>query len=142
MLGAIPRRTDCGGARMIQLILHLIGDYVTQSHWMATRKTSSTWAAFCHATVYSLPFWFIASPRALFVIWFTHLLIDRFRLARFVVFIKNLMFGPWSAVARWEDCSATGFHKDVPPWLAVWLLIAVDNTIHLAINYSAIRWLR
>jgi hypothetical protein len=38
-----------------QLILHLIGDYVTQSDWMAQRKTKSTWAAFVHATVYSMP---------------------------------------------------------------------------------------
>jgi hypothetical protein len=132
---------------MIQLILHLIGDYVTQSHWMATRKTASTWAAFCHATVYSIPFAFIGSPRSLFVIWFTHLLIDRFRLARYVVFLKNLALGDWFSTTPtfvkgyWEDRSATGFHKDVPPWLAVWLLIAVDNTMHLTINYVALRYL-
>lgn len=124
---------------MNQLILHLIGDYITQSHWMAVRKVSSTWAAFCHAAVYSAPFWFIAGHRALLVIWATHLLIDRFRLARFFVFAKNFMGWP---LPKWDDCKATGYPNSVPPWLSVWLLIAADNTLHLAINYSAIRWVR
>jgi len=122
---------------MIQLILHLLGDYVTQSDWMAQNKTKSTWAAFCHATVYSMPFAFIASPLALFVVWSTHLLIDRFRLARYVVYAKNWL-SPRSTWHPWADCSGTGYHKDSPAWLSVWLLIAADNTMHLAINYAAI----
>lgn len=31
--------------------------------------------------------------------------------------------------------------EDAPAWLAVWLLIIVDNSFHLGINYSALRWL-
>lgn len=125
---------------MIQLILHLIGDYVTQSDWMAQNKTKSTWAAFCHATVYALPFLAIASVSAWLVIWLTHLVIDRFRLARYVVFAKNWL-GPRSSWHPWSECSATGYHKDAPAWLAVWLMIAADNTLHLALNYSAIQFL-
>lgn len=123
---------------MEQLILHLIGDYVTQSDWMANRKTASTWAAFCHATVYSLPFFFLAAAKAVLAIWLTHLLIDRFRLARYVVFAKNFLGHPWP---QWENCKVTGYPNERPAWLAVWLLIAADNTLHLAINYMALRWL-
>lgn len=125
---------------MEQLILHLIGDYLTQSDWMAQNKTKSTWAAFVHATIYSLPFLLIASWSAWFVIWATHLLIDRFRLARYAVFAKNCM-APASARKPWAECSGTGYHKDAPPWMAVWLLIAADNTLHLAINAAAIHFL-
>lgn len=125
---------------MLQLIFHLLGDYVTQSDWMAQNKTKATWPAFCHATVYSLPFLFIASWPAWLVIWSTHLLIDRFRLARYVAFAKNWL-APRSWWHPWVECSGTGYHKDAPPWLAVWLMIAADNTMHLAINYSAILWL-
>lgn len=125
---------------MVQLILHLVGDYVTQSDWMANNKTKSTRAAFCHATVYSLPFLLIASIPAWLVIWSTHLLIDRFRLARYVVYAKNWM-SPVSTWKPWAECSRTGYHKDTPPWLAVWLMIAADNTLHLAINYLAIKHL-
>jgi hypothetical protein len=123
---------------MIQLILHLLGDYVTQSDWMANTKTSSTWAAFVHATIYSAPFLLIGGWRALFVIWSTHLLIDRFRLARYVVFAKNFLGWPWP---KWEDCKATGYPSARPAWMAVWLLIAADNTIHLAINWASLLWL-
>lgn len=125
---------------MIQLILHLLGDYVTQSDWMAQNKTKSSWAALCHATVYSLPFLAIASVSAWLVIWSTHFLIDRFRLARFVVFAKNLM-SPRSQWKPWSECCGTGYHKDVPPWLSTWLMIAADNTLHLAINAASIAWL-
>lgn len=124
---------------MIQLILHLIGDYVTQSDWMAQNKTKSSSAAAIHAFIYSLPFMLIAnSANAMLVIYGTHLLIDRFRLARYVVFAKNFMGWPWP---KWEDCKATGYPSATPPFMAIWLMIAADNTIHLAINYSALRWL-
>lgn len=113
-----------------QLICHAIGDYIFQSHKMATEKTrSSLWAAI-HAITYTLPFLFITqSPEALAVICGTHFLIDRFRLARLVVWLKN---GPW------HPLTATGYQDDVPAWLAVWLLIIVDNLAHVAINAVAI----
>jgi len=134
---------------MTQLILHLIGDYVTQSDWMANNKTKRSWPALCHAFVYSLPFLLLTqSPAALVVIFGTHFLIDRFRLARHVVYAKNILLSPHRPCDReyndrwkWANCSGTGYPSDTPPWLAVWLLIAADNTLHIAINYAAIRWL-
>ena len=30
---------------------------------------------------------------------------------------------------------------DAPPFLGVWLLILVDNTLHMCINYAALTWL-
>lgn len=124
---------------MEQLLLHLFGDYIAQTDWMATEKTKRSVAALAHATVYSLPFLLLnPSIAAFLVISATHYLIDRYRLARYIVFAKN-----WATnqALKWEDCSATGYHKDTPPWLAVWLLIVADNTMHLIINYSALRWL-
>ena len=124
---------------MEQILLHLFGDYITQTDWMAKTKTSKTMAAVIHAAVYSLPFLLLGpSMLALAVIFATHALIDRYRLARFVVFAKNWTTQP---SLQWADCSATGYHKDTPPWLAFWLLIIADNTMHLMINYAALRWL-
>ncbi len=120
---------------MIQLILHLWGDYVTQSDWMAKNKTTQTFPAFVHALIYSLPFILIGSWRAWTVIFFTHLLIDRFRLARYLVFAKEFMGWPWP---NWGDCSSTGYPSAKPAWLAVWLMIAADNTLHLTINFLAL----
>lgn len=124
---------------MEQLLLHLIGDYITQTNWMAMQKIRSNVVAALHAFVYSLPFLLITqSGWALFVICWTHYLIDRYRLARYVVFAKNWVTEPG---LKWEDCSGTGYPSSAPPWLAFWLLIIADNTLHLCINYAAIRWL-
>lgn len=122
-----------------QFVAHLVGDYVIQSDRMATEKTSSsTWAAL-HAVTYALPFLFITrSPYALAVIVGTHFAIDRWRLARFVCWAKNAIGGSY---APWSECVATGYHKDRPQWLAVWLLIICDNTMHILCNAAAMRWL-
>lgn len=114
-----------------QILAHLVGDYILQSHWMATNKGKSSIAAAAHAAAYTLPFVAITqNPTALFAILFSHFWVDRFRLARFVVWLKNGYIG--------EPITATGYRDDVPPWLAVWLLIIADNTIHLICNGLAI----
>jgi len=135
---------------MIQLILHLVGDYVTQSDWMAQNKTKAFWPAFVHALVYSLPFAVLASAAAWWVILITHFLIDRYRLARYVVWLKNVISDPdfWQNHNRYirehvfpKYWTPTGYAAETPPWLAGWLLIATDNTLHLTINAGALAWL-
>lgn len=122
-----------------QILAHGVGDYILQSHWMATRKTKSSFAAICHACAYTAPFLLLSqSPAALAVILGTHFLIDRFRLARLLVFAKN-HFAPRSA---WPKAlTATGYDEDVSPWMAVWLLIIADNILHILINAAALTWL-
>lgn len=41
---------------MEQLILHLFGDYILQTNWMATEKVKKSFAAFAHALVLFAPF--------------------------------------------------------------------------------------
>lgn len=127
---------------MVQLLLHLIGDYLTQSDWMARQKTSDWWAAFCHATIYAAPFFLVGDLRAVLVIQWTHFFIDRFRLARYLVFAKNYMLSPLREDIKWADCKLTGYPNTTPVWLATWLLIIADNTLHMLINYAALRWLK
>lgn len=122
-------------------LAHLVGDYLIQSHWMATEKTKRWWPAIVHAVTYGLPFLLITqSPWALLVIVGTHAVIDRYRLARHVIWFKNLN-APRSHRRTWEECSATGYPPETPAWLAVLLLIIADNTLHLLINFAAVYWL-
>jgi hypothetical protein len=130
---------------MEQLILHLFGDYITQSHWMAVNKTKTSLVAWTHALIYSFPFLLLTrhAPNPILAgntILLTHFLIDRFRLARYVIWIKNFA-DPTLSNPSWEECEATGYPPDVPTFLAVWLMLIADNTLHLAINYAALRWL-
>ena len=109
-----------------------------QTDRMAKRKTESSVWALAHAATYSLPFFLLGSWRAVLAILLSHFLMDRFRLARCVVFAKNRAT---DSGLKWEDCKATGYPKESPPWMSVWLMIVADNTIHLATNWVALRWL-
>ena len=124
-----------------QLVVHAVGDYVLQSDWMANEKTKQHWAALCHALVYSLGFLiFLPSLKAWLVIFVTHFFIDRYRLARYVVWFKNFL-GPRGLNPPFRECAGTGYPPDRPAWLAVWLLIAADNVLHVAINGAALHYL-
>ena len=138
----------------LSLLCHLIGDYVLQSHVMATRKTSSwKWAAI-HAAFYSIPFVALAllsgaSLRwlvALAVIGGTHAAIDRLAIAlRWCRFYGVGFPGLW-----WRECcsnpdcamkrDAPGSFEPPPPFIGVWLVIIVDNTLHLCINTATVLW--
>lgn len=124
-----------------QLLAHVVGDYILQSDWMAGEKRRRTLAAAVHAITYGLPFLFLRpSLLALAVIIGSHLLIDRFGLARYLVWAKNQV-GPASHRRPWSECSATGYPEGRPAWMSVWLLIIADNALHVAINGAALRWL-
>lgn len=147
-----------------QLLAHAVGDYILQSDWMANEKTKRSLAAAAHALTYALPFLLLgASPAALAVIVGTHFAIDRWRLARFVVWAKNFLAPRFTTACvpnagtgpvvggfeyvrtcwwrPWKDCAGTGYPAERPAWLAVWLLIIADNVLHVAINAAALRWL-
>lgn len=129
-------------AILVGLICHGLGDYVIQSDWMAHEKTHRWWPAIVHAVTYGLPFLVVTqSPAALALIIGTHAVIDRYRLARHVIWAKNFV-SPRRYRFAWAECVATGYHKERPPWMAVWLMIAADNTIHVAINTATLWWLR
>lgn len=149
---------------MLQLILHLFGDYILQSNWMAVNKRKRTLPCAIHCLTYTLPFLILTqSSLSLATIFVTHFLIDRYGLARYVVWLKNHQ-SP-KKYHRWPWCTMTGYfdpevakatytwdaeelsrlHSNPdevsPVWLRIWLLIVADNTLHLAINYAALRWL-
>jgi hypothetical protein len=124
-----------------QLLAHLVGDYILQSHWMATQKTSRSLPAALHALTYSLPFLLLTrAPEALVAVAITHFVIDRWRLARYVVWLKD-QFAPKAFRHPWRECQKTGQHESLPDWLGVWLMIIADNTLHLICNGLALRYL-
>jgi hypothetical protein len=122
-------------------IAHMFGDYVVQSDWMANQKTSEHLPAAAHAVTYAACFLPLTrSWRALAVIGGTHFVIDRWRLARHVCWAKN-QATPSAYRYPWSEGSKTGYRDDKPPWMSVWLMIAADNAMHLAINRWALEHL-
>lgn len=175
------------------ILAHLVGDYVIQSDWMAQKKTSQWLPAILHGITYTLPYLFITlSPLALIVIAGTHIIIDRYRLAKYLVWAKNQLAPksfryPWKPkpmptpvmkmpaetvtgtisaeklraestripifihsdqanMVSVRDTSkdnnpATGYRKNIPDWMGVWLMIIADNCAHILIGVAAVIWL-
>ena len=122
-----------------QLVAHAVGDYVLQSEWMALEKTRRSLAALVHSVSYLLPFLFITQNiTTLAVIGGTHFVIDRWHLARYVAWAKNR---PWPGSAPWSECRQTGYHPDAPSWLSGWLVIIVDNVMHIVTNGLALHFI-
>lgn len=121
---------------MRNLALHMIGDYLLQSDWMATKKTTSHKAAAAHAVAYTIPFLTrTRKPIPILMIGISHFFIDRYRLARYVVWAKNFL----APKGQDHEMTPTGMPSSTPPFLAVWLLIITDNLIHTLINAFALR---
>lgn len=120
------------------ILAHLVGDYLLQTHHQATEKTKKAWPAALHALTYTAAYIPLTRNwKALGVIGTTHFLIDRYRLARHVVWAKN-QFSPSEFRPKHTP---TGYPEDTPDWLAFWLLIAADNTLHILINTLALeKW--
>lgn len=118
---------------MEQILAHLWGDYLFQNNWMAQNKVKAWFPAFIHALTYSLLFLpLVPSVWAWLVIFGTHMVIDRFRLATYFISWYN----------RTPDRKVNaGFNPETPVWLATWLSIIIDNTLHLTINYLSIRFM-
>ena len=121
-----------------QIIAHFVGDYILQSDWMVREKSRRWLAVLVHVIFYTLPFLFLTTnPVTLAIIAGTHMVIDRYRLARYVIWIRNY---PWPGSKPWSECKDTGFDESVPKFLAVWLFIIVDNICHILINGLAINY--
>jgi hypothetical protein len=122
-----------------QLVAHAVGDYLIQSEWMATEKTKRSLPAFVHCATYVLPFLFLTqNPYTLAVIGGTHFVIDRWHLARYVAWAKNR---PWPGSGPWSECRQTGFSPETPRWLSGWLVIIIDNIMHVLTNGLALRYI-
>lgn len=68
------------------LALHLLGDYILQTEWMAQNKLKSVYARLVHVNVYAFPFliwgaYFYGLQGVFFYVgvWITHFEIDSFR---------------------------------------------------------------
>jgi len=132
---------------ILSLLAHGWGDYIVQTDHMAVEKTKRWLPAIAHAATYTLSFvplvlltggTPLAQGAAVAVIGGTHAVIDRYRLARHVIWAKNWLGG---TRVPWHECQATGFAPDRPVWLTTWLMIIVDNIIHVTINTTTIVWL-
>lgn len=121
---------------MKSLLAHLAGDYIFQSHYEAIKKTESWTPAITHAAKYTAAFLPLTrNPKALATIGLTHLVLDHYRLAKHVNWLRN-QAAPKEFRAK--DLSNAGSPAEVPVGLATALMFITDNTIHMMINEWAL----
>ena len=118
---------------------------------MASEKTSKSGAAAVHAFFYAAPFVVITSSwRALVFIAVTHFIIDRWRLARYLVWAKNFL-SPRATLDKkgneilwwrpWKECkNSFGYPPERQPYMAIWLMMIADNLVHVVLNGVALKW--
>lgn len=126
-----------------QVVAHLVGDYLIQTEWMVARKTKNLYVAILHALSYSLPFLFFThSWLAMFVIIWTHSVIDRLSLARYICAWKNGRRVPTTRSGLTEP-THEAITTDSVKQLAInaWIFILIDNMMHITINGLAIKYL-
>jgi hypothetical protein len=113
---------------ILGFILHLLGDYIIQNDWMAINKkipnTKGLLACFIHCFTYAVPFLFILGWTAVFWIFFTHFLIDRWKLVDWFIALKNGN----------KQINNFGFSEDRPIIVTLWLYIITDNIFHIFCN--------
>ena len=136
-------------------LLHLLGDYLFQNDYLANNKTKSFTPAFIHALIYSLPFLALVNGAAWWIVLISHYFIDRYRLAVHYIRLVNIRFtieyctvldknGFLVLKTRYHlernDTSNFGYDPQKPAFIAFWLMIIVDNSIHILINSLCIEY--
>jgi len=144
---------------MTQILVHLWGDFVLQSDWMALNKSKRSFNCLIHVLIYTSFFLLLTTSwKALLVIGGTHFLIDRFPIiVKRLIWLKNHL-NPQFSYVPFKYCNITGYFDDLTnaktpkkeikqygtPRLfsvTIWLCIITDNLFHLTINYFAIKYL-
>lgn len=127
---------------MGQLLAHLIGDYVLQSHFLALNKKkssnpNSSYYCTIHALLYCIPFLLFGyGILSVILIGIAHYFVDHSDdLIPTLIKTKNEML---DIEDKYDYTDETGFPADTPAYLSTWLNIIMDNTVHLTINYLII----
>ena len=120
---------------MIQLLLHLFGDFIVQNDWMALNKKKCSpkgyLACAIHCITYALPFLLVTSWFGVALICATHFLLDKYQVITWFLAIRN----------NAEGLENFGYKDERPKLISVWLNIFTDNSFHLIMNYIIIRLL-
>jgi hypothetical protein len=114
---------------MNQLLCHLVGDYLLQNSYMGWNKSKSSWICLLHVLLYTGVFLSITTGwQALLFIGTTHFLIDRFQLPKYLIWLKD----------RGSIKDNMGYAPHIPPYMAFWLYVITDNSLHLLCNAFAL----
>jgi hypothetical protein len=99
---------------MEQLLVHIFGDYLTQSDYCAMNKSKRTLPCLIHVILYTLCFLVLTTSwKALLVIGGTHFILDRWPvIIKRLIWFKNHL-GPHFVYPPFEKCGVTGYYDNI-----------------------------
>ena len=120
---------------------------------MALNKSKRWFPCFIHCLLYTLVFTLITTDGlALFLIFSTHYIQDRYGWIKYFIWLKNHM-NPTLSYPALINCNMTGYfddwidtepqtkHSKRPKFITTWLFIITDNTYHLVCNFLILKWI-
>ena len=149
---------------MEQLLVHIFGDFLIQSDYMAMNKSKRSWPCLIHVLLYTSCFLLLTTSwKALLVIGITHFILDRWPIIlKRLIWWKNHL-NPNFSFAPFRMCNMTGYFDNIQNeiegnmhsqwnskwmehnarfnYITIWLYIITDNFFHLFINYMALKYL-
>lgn len=146
---------------MEQLLVHLLGDFIGQSDYMALNKSKRTIPCLVHVLIYTSCFLLLTTSwKALLFIGITHFILDRWHTPlRTLMWLRGHL-NPKFSYPPIEYCNTTGYYDDSPyntstptpeiieKWgkprhffISMWLYIIHDNFLHLVCNYLALKYI-
>lgn len=146
----------------VAILVHVLGDYFTQSDYIAIHKNKETRPCISHVFLYTLCFLILTTSwQALLFIGATHFILDRWghKWLKKLIWLKN-HFNPKLEYPPFRLCDNTGYYDDSPynsytgnehtlkrygpprhREITWWLYIIQDNAIHLFCNFIALAFL-
>lgn len=99
---------------MEQILVHILGDFLIQSDYMALNKSKRTIPCLIHVLIYTACFLLLTTSwKALAVIGVTHFILDRWPIIlRRIIWLKNHM-SPFFRYVPFEKCQATGYYDNL-----------------------------
>jgi hypothetical protein len=119
----------------------MIGEFLIQSDGIYKLKQRSwLWASLKGLTYAALFLACTQSPMALAAIFGFHTVMSRYKLAKYVCYLKNHL-APKSQWHKWADCNLNGHFKDKNQWYSHGKMLIVESMLMIAANYWFIKLL-
>lgn len=120
---------------------HLMGDYLLQGKPMALGKTEKGWKGIGWCTLHSL----IYTVSVCLFLWTINPLVV------LIVFVSHWPIDRWSLASKWLKTidgrdflaayNSKGEYREIDISFSCLVYVVVDNTMHLILMWSIIRWL-
>lgn len=133
---------------MLQILFHLIGDYIIQNSIISSKKKEKSPMGYLYCTFhcfsYAILFLFITNWVGAVAIFTMHFIIDKWNIVGYFMALKNNVWyqridQTGTRATKRLNLNNYGSPVNLNSQIAFWLYVINDNVVHVVMNYSIIR---